>query len=84
MIKLWLAKYVKPWFFSSSNQDKIKPIRVAITVLLSLVIISIVIKLFNPGWLSDGFIGIMTGQLGILLGADTWRSNSKDVNGNGK
>ena len=84
MIKKWIEKYIKPWFFDGGSSDKVKPIRVAITVLLALVIVSIVMKLVNPIWLSDAFIGIMTGQIGILIGADTWRANAKDKNGNDK
>ena len=73
------TKYVKPWFFSGSNLEKIKPIRVAITIMLLLIIIAIVIKLVSPSWLSDTFVLGITGNLGILLGADTWRSNVKDI-----
>lgn len=81
MIKRFIGKYVKPWFFSASNPDNIKPIKVVITILIGLVIASIVTKLISPKHLTDMFIGIMVGQIAVLLGADTWRSNAKDSNG---
>lgn len=73
----FLSKYVKPWFFSSESPDKIKPVRVAITVMIHLIFAAIIIKFISPGRLSDTFVLGLAAKLAILIGADTWRSNSK-------
>ena len=74
----FIEKYVKPWFFSSSCPDRIKPIRVAISVFILLIVSAVIMKFISPERLSDVFVLGLVGNLGILLGADTWRSNSKD------
>lgn len=76
-----IKKYIKPYFFSSTNLNRIKPIRAIITLFLVLIIVAIVIKFFKPNHLSDTFVLGLFGGLGILLGADTWRSNTKTRNG---
>ena len=73
----FIKKYVKPFFFAKDCPDRIRPIKVVITIFLALIIVSVIIKLFNPEYLSDMFILGMCGQLGILIGADVWRNNTK-------
>lgn len=77
----FLEKYIKPWFFDSDNPNKIKPNKVAISVFLILIIVGIIIKFCSPHYLSDGFMGILLGMVSVLIGAATWRDNSKDKNG---
>lgn len=74
--KVFVNKYIKPWFFSSDNPDKIKPIRCAITIFIILIVSSVIIKLSDPKWLSDTIVLGLMGNLGLLLGADVWKSNN--------
>lgn len=83
IVRAFFYCFIQPWFFSFDNtsgsyQNRIKPIRVLITIFAFLVAASVLIKFDNPEWLSDMFVLGLFGQLGLLLGADTWRSNSKD------
>lgn len=80
-LKMFINRFMKPWFFSKDDRYRIKPIRAAITITLVLIFTSVIIKMVDPKWLSDTFVLGMIGQMGFLLGADTWRSNSKDRNG---
>jgi len=77
IISAFIKKYVKPFFFAKDCPNRIRPIKVVITIFLILIIVSVVIKLLNPEYLSDMFVLGMFGQLGILIGADVWRSNVK-------
>jgi hypothetical protein len=69
-------KYIRPWFFKN-DADQIQPIRVAISMCLLLIIAGIIIKFISPQHLSDVFVLGLIGKLTVLLGADTWRQNTK-------
>lgn len=75
-LKQILEKYIKPFFFSSDHPDRIKPIKFFITFFECLIASSIILKLDNPNWLSDTLILGLMGSLGMLLTADTLKSNS--------
>lgn len=61
-----------------SDKEGFKPIRFIITLTWIAIMIGVVIKFIKPTWLTDTFMGILLGQLSVLIGADTWRQNAKD------
>ena len=72
----FVTRFVRPFFFSKDDNE-IKPIRFFITFFLLLIATGVIMKLAGADWISDALIGILTAQLGLLLGADTWRQNAK-------
>ena len=76
-----IKKYVRPFFFENGN-DYLKPVRFFMTIILLLIIISFIIKLSRPDYLTDNFILSLVATLSALIGGDTWRANTKTKNGN--
>jgi hypothetical protein len=60
------------------KNGKFKPVRYLITIISHLVIITVIMRLCNVEHIDNGLVGIMTGLVSVLIGADTWRTKSKE------
>jgi hypothetical protein len=76
-IKNFLSKTIMPFFVKNGT---IKPIRFFITILLSLIVKALWMKIEGNTYLSDNFVLGLLAATGGLMTVDTWRSNSKDKN----
>lgn len=74
MIKKFFKNVFVPFF---AKNGSVKPIRVFITCLMTLIIWAIFKEVLNPGTMNPQVLGILYGGIGLLIGADTWRSNIK-------
>jgi hypothetical protein len=81
MIKSFLNKLILPFIF---RRGRVQPIKVFITILLSLIVWAVVDKIQSPERLGTDFIALLLGNLALLLGADVWRQNGKDKFNNQK
>lgn len=75
-----IKKYIRPWFFENGD-NKIKPIRVLLTIMLLLIIASMFMRLLNVKYIDNDLISRFGIILGTVLAADIWRRNNKDKNG---
>lgn len=83
MVRKFIDRFIKPWFFewdgnSEKYVERIKPVRVIITLFVGIFAAAVFDKIINPGRLSDMFVGGLVLQITSLIGMDTWRANSKD------
>lgn len=73
-MKKFFRKIFLPFF---CKNGAVKPIRVFMSCLMVLIIWAIFKEVHTPGTMSPQVLGILYGGIGILIGADTWRSNIK-------